>query len=446
MFHKDTFCILPWSSIQINPSGDFKICGFSGETGKDGKSLNHGMCLDENGKTMNVMTHSIMDALNSETHKKIRLAQSKNERHPMCKVCWDRDDANKNNEISSSLRFFRSFKQIHDLDGAINFEKVSDHLTEDGSVEQIPISLELRLSNTCNMKCIMCSSIYSNLWYEDEYKLYGNKNIIVDGKVYNIKQENGVWKSDMKVWHESENWKKEFELIKKNIRHLYIMGGEPFVIKGHDELLDNLIESGCSKNIILEYDTNLTVINKKILNKFEHFKKVVLSVSCDDIYEQFEYIRYPGKFDVMTKNLELLKEHGIKIRNLSTCIGIYSIYSPIRMYEHFTKLGYTPENSLYGKEMFSLRFLKWPSHANVALLPKKLKLKVIDLYRNSNLSERWKNFLCDYIENNMDTYSEELCVQSVKDHINYLNRLDEIRGTDWKKTFPEVVELLKDYV
>ena len=30
--------------------------------------------------------------------------------------------------------------------------------------------------------------------------------------------------------------------------------------------------------------------------------------------------------------------------------------------------------------------------------------------------------------------------------INYLNKLDEIRGTNWKKTFPEIVELLKDYV
>ena len=102
MFQKDTFCILPWSSIQINPSGDFKICCFSGEYNNDSASnLNHGMSVDDEGNVMNVMTHSIMDALNSETHKKIRLAQSRNERHPMCKVCWDRDDANKNNEISS---------------------------------------------------------------------------------------------------------------------------------------------------------------------------------------------------------------------------------------------------------------------------------------------------------------------------------------------------------
>ena len=80
------------------------------------------------------------------------------------------------------------------------------------------------------------------------------------------------------------------------------------------------------------------------------------------------------------------------------------------------------------------------------LCPKKEKKKLIEIYKNCILPDKWKNFLCGYLENNMNTYTEEVCIQSVKEHINYLNRLDEIRGTNWKKTFPEIVELLKDYV
>lgn len=447
MFHKDTFCILPWSSIQINPSGDFKVCCFSGESSEiDATSLNHGTAQNESGQVMNVMTHSILDALNSKAHKSIRLAQSRNERHPMCKVCWDRDDANKNNEVSNSLRYARSFIQLPHLDNAINIEKVPNFLTEDGSINEFPISLDLRFTNICNMKCVMCSSIYSNQWYEDEFKLYGTKFITVDSKKYEIKQENGVWKSTMPVWHDSENWWNQFDQIKHRIRHLYITGGEPFIIKGHDILLDKLIESDYAKNVILEYDTNLTVINKKILDRFKHFKKVILSISCDDVNEQYEYIRFGGKFSRMLENLQFLKDNGIRIRHFSTCVGIYSFYSPIRLYEYFTKLGYTPEMSYGNNDIFSLRFLRWPTHSNLALLPPDLKLKVIDIYKNSSLPDKWKNFLCGYLYNFMNTYSIQDCEKTVRQHIDYLTKLDEIRGTNWRKTFPEVENLLKNYL
>jgi MoaA/NifB/PqqE/SkfB family radical SAM enzyme len=427
MFSRDTYCILPWSSIQINPSGDYKICCFSGVTGE-----NHGMAIDSDGKVMNVMTHSIKEALNSENHKQLRLSQSKNERNPLCKVCWDRDDANKNNARTTSLRFFRTFDQLPGLDNAVTLEKASGVMANDGSIDEFPISLDLRFTNVCNMKCIMCSSKYSNQWYEDEEKLYGTNFMHVDPSLkYNIIVKNGVYKSDMPVWHDSDAWWKNFDDIKHRIRHLYLTGGEPFIVKGHDVLLDKLIELNLASNIILEYDTNLSVINDKILNRLKQFKEVILSVSCDDVDEQYELIRFPGKFSNMTKNLQLLKDRDFEIRHLSTCIGIYSIFSPLRLRDKF------PEYKL------SLRMLRAPFHSDIMYLPKSAKEEVIRVYRESNIEDRWKNFVISYLENNMNTFPDKECVDMTKQHINYLNKLDEIRGTDWKKTFPDVVKLLE---
>ena len=431
MFNEKTYCILPWSSIQINPSGDFKVCCFSGQSNEtDSKAKNHGMCIDKDGKFMNVLTHTIQDALNSKYHKEIRLAQSKNERHTMCKVCWDRDDANDaKNQVTSSLRYFRTFRQLPNLDNAIPIHKAQDTMLPDGSIENYPISLDLRFTNVCNMKCIMCSSIYSNQWYDDEIKLYGNRITI-----------------NSEPWHDSSIWWKQFDEIKHRIRHLYLTGGEPFIVKGHDIMLDKLIESNLASEIILEYDTNLSVINDKIIDRLRHFKQVIISVSCDDINEQYELIRFPGKFKTISSNLEKLKDRNIKIRHISSCIGIYSLYSPMRVYDHFTKLGYDGETKLTSLDAFSFRLLRFPAHSNIALLPKALKLKMIDVYENSTLPQRWKLFLIGYLENYLDTYSKETCDKSVYEHIDYLNKLDNIRGTDWKKTFPEIVELLKDYL
>ena len=281
----------------------------------------------------------------------------------------------------------------------------------DGSIDNTPISLDLRFTNVCNMKCIMCSSRYSNQWYQDEEKLYGSKTITLDSKTYNIFVENGVYKSDMPIWHDSDAWWKNFDEIKHRIRHLYLTGGEPFIVKGHDILLDKLIESNLAQNIIMEYDTNLSVINDKVLNKLKQFKQVILSVSCDDIEEQYELIRFPGKFSTMTKNLETLKQKGFDVRHLSTCVGIYSIFSPLRLRNKF------PDYRL------SLRMLRNPYHSDVMYLPKKAKQKVISIYRDSNIEERWKNFIISYLENNMNLVSEDVCVRMTKQHIQYLNNL-----------------------
>lgn len=431
MFHRDTYCIMPWSSIQINPSGDYKICCFSGTNNQD-----HGMCVDEHENLMNVMTHSIKDALNSVNHKSLRLAQSKNQRHSLCQMCWNREDASKNNNRVSSLRFYRTFEQLPNLDNAVSLEKVEGVMNDDGSIDNIPISLDLRFTNVCNMKCIMCSSKYSNLWYEDEEKLYGQKKIFLDQKTYDIRVENGVYKTDMPVWHDSEQWWKHFDEVKHQVRHLYLTGGEPFIVKGHDVLLDKLIEEDLAKNIILEYDTNLSVVNDKILKRLSHFKEIIISVSCDDILERYELVRFPGNFNTLLSNLEKLKSRDIKIRHLSSCVGIYSIFAPIRLHEFFTKIGY---------EDFSLRFLRSPNHSDVALLPDDLKQEVITIYENSNLPTKYVNYVCNYLRNNMGKPTE-LCEESVRNHINYLDSLDNIRGTNWRETFPDVRELLKRFL
>jgi organic radical activating enzyme len=434
MFTKETFCSLPWSSIMIMASGDYKICCFSGKDEMDdrGMSKDHGMAYDENGNVMNVLTHSIKEALNSKYHKEVRLSQSNGERNPICQVCWDRDDANAaRGQPPNSLRVKRSFGQFMEMDGAITLNKVNFYAKKDGSIDEPPISLDLRFTNKCNMKCIMCSSRYSSLWYEDELKLYGNEYTTLGSKQYKIYKENGVYKSDTPVWHDSPIWWDRFDEIKHRVKHIYVTGGEPFIIKGHDILLDKLIDSGLAKDVTMEYDTNLTVINDKILDKLKQFKKVMLFVSCDDIGDRFELIRYPGKFELMTKNLEKLRERNIQVSHISSCVGLYSIFSPIRVEDYFSGMGY---------KNFSFRFLRTDPY-NIAYLPDRMKKEIINIYEKSNLSDRWKGFVCGYLENNMNKY-EDKSNDYVAKFIKHMNNLDNIRHTDWKKTFPDVVKIL----
>ena len=70
-FNLESFCSEPWSQIEIDAQGDFKICSLA-NFDKD-----FGMAINSDGRVMNATTDSIKDAINSETHKAHRLALSR---------------------------------------------------------------------------------------------------------------------------------------------------------------------------------------------------------------------------------------------------------------------------------------------------------------------------------------------------------------------------------
>jgi organic radical activating enzyme len=432
-FTANTYCIMPWSSIQINPSGDFKVCCFSGSNDPSEKIQK--TSYDENGVVMNVLTHSIEEAMNSVIHKELRLYQSQDKRHPHCDVCWKRDDANaRMNQQTNSLRNYRSFVQLRNEDNAVDMRKASLILKDDGSIDPVPISLDLRFSNLCNMKCIMCGPQYSSLWYEDHTRLYDTDTFNVGSKEYKIYQDNGVYKSDYQKWHDTPQWWDQFDRIKHSVRHIYITGGEPFLIPSHDKLLDDLISNGLADKIILEYDTNLSVYNEKIMSRLTKFRQVILSVSCDDVGDRYELIRFPGKFERLTDNLAKIQGQ-INIRHISTCVGIHSLFAPLRLYEFFSPLGY---------DKYSIRILRKPNYQDIAYLPKRIKEHVLSVYEASSAPKSSKALVIGYLLNNMNTYSDEQCVKMCQTFINNMNRLDVIRHTNWRKTFPEIADILRN--
>ena len=463
-FTKETFCSMPWSSILILPSGDFKICCFTGHSIPGGGD-SHGVAVDENMNVMNVLTHSIKDAMNSVWHKEIRAAQAKGERHVACRVCWDRDDAaTKQGVKSTSLRVVRTFDQ--NIEGSERYnpennrvggqpmigsaipENASKWLIDttantDGSMKDImPISLDIRFSNLCNAKCIMCEPLYSTLWYEDYEKLTGNNIFSTGPKKYKILKNpkvNGghTYSSDFEQWRDDPRWWNQLDELAPHLQHVYITGGEPFIQPQHDKFLDRLIEAGYAKNIVLEYDTNLSVMNTKILDRLSKFKDIILRISTDDVGARYELIRHPLKFDNLIKNMGLLKDYGLdkKIDTITTCIGIYSMYAPMRMYDYFAPMGY---------DKYFIRVLVSPRAVNMAYLPRKIKEKVINDYdRNNYLPHFHKTHVAGYLKNNFDLVSDEEGKRHLNQFVNYMEGLDRIRGTNWKETFPEIVDLLK---
>jgi len=456
-FSNKTFCTMPWSSIMILPSGDFKICCFTGhKTPAGGDS--HGVAIDDAGNTMNVLTHSIKEAMNSKWHKELRVAQSQGKRHDICKVCWDRDDAAVTHEnIATSLRVVRTYYQNadsgtnqsretmggHPMTGAVLPETASGIMTADGSIDMMPISLDMRFSNLCNAKCIMCEPLYSTLWYGDQIDVNQKDFFDVGPKRYNIITKTSptgrkTYTDDMPNWNDDPRWWKQFDELAPHLRHVYITGGEPFIQPIHDVFIEKLVERGFAKNIIIEYDTNLSVLNPKILNYLTEFKDVIIRISADDVGERYNLVRFPLKFDRITKNIELLKEYGLheKIVNITSCIGIHTIFAPLTIHRYFSSLGY---------DKYVFRILRAPPQVDIVNLPRAAKEAVIKIYEQSDVPHSDQKHVVGYLKNNLDSISDEKARNQISIFRHYMDSLDRSRGTDWRATIPEVDALIAKF-
>ena len=440
MFNYESFCGEVWSQIEINTLGDYKICCLANHA-KD-----YGMAYDENGKMMNVMTHTIEEAINSVTHKEHRLQLKDNIKVKRCRNCYDAEHSTKSLDEWNEphvKKWGRSKRQrVNSITNVeipeyVNVDTANEYTLEDGTSTAKVINLGLRLSNLCNQKCIMCTPEYSSLWYEDWEELFGNRIVMppeTGVEKYRLtKDTHGRDILDYSKWWESDIWWERFDKIAPDLRHIYFSGGEPLIAPAMHEILTRLIDKGYAKNVILKYDTNLTVINNKIIEKFKHFRKINFSVSVDDVAERYELIRFPGKFNNIVNNIKTLKENGMDIHYISCCVGVASIYSIVRITEFAEEFNIPVE----------FRFLEGPGWHDIRSLPKSAKIEIIDKYKSlmhhSDSRTKWYKSLIRLLEKYID-YDH---LPRLKQFVTNMDKLDKLRGTDWRATLPDICDILR---
>jgi hypothetical protein len=222
-----------------------------------------------------------------------------------------------------------------------------------------------------------------------------------------------------------------------HLKHIYITGGEPMVTPAHDIMLDKLIESGYAKNIWLEYDTNASAINNKIAQRWSHFKKVHIRASMDAIGDQYELIRFGGKWEKFQNNIKTLKQYEkdsggiIHLLSISTCFQIPTCYSIIESEEWCDSIGVN----------FHLRFLEGPERLSVASLSDKSKNDLLQYYITNKDKSQKSEMIISYLKNHMGEKFHK--PDSIKEFLRFMNYLDDNRNTNWKSVFPKIVEMIE---
>ena len=408
-FNDKTFCTQPFSSIQISVQGLYKICCMAND------DADRGHVKDASGNYINVLDHDIETVFNSITHREHRLQLSRNEEPERCVNCYDKEKVNNGR---TSVRQIRN-NMKHRIFEIVDVNEADQLMKPDGTVDIKPIALDVRFGSLCNAKCIMCNAAHSSLWKEDMLKLEG----LINPK---FSQQEIVNSSR---WWETDRWWEQFEKIAPNLRSLYSLGGEPLIVPEHDTMLEKLVEWGYAKDIELEYDTNLTVINPKLIKLWKQFKNIVLRVSIDETEDRYHLVRFPSNWNRLIKNIDTLTAEGIPITGFTSSIGLATIYSPFRLQKF---------SEQYNINYFQ-RFLYTPEMMNITILPESAKQEIIETYEN-NLDKTGQTGLgiINHLKNNFDSHNPD----AIKLFVRYMDKLDEIRNTNWRQTLPDIFDLL----
>jgi len=243
----------------------------------------------------------------------------------------------------------------------------------------------------------------STTWYQDR----NNANTKVElirmdywtGDLCNLAcvicgpRNSSVWKQELGIPSQlgrvtiNQFWK-SIDLTK--LEFVHFNGGEPLLSKEHVKFLESIPDKS---QVQINYNTNATVLpDQYLLDLWEKFQLVQLDFSIDDIGARFEYQRYPAKWNTVVDNLKWFINNA-------------------------------PHNCMFAINT-SVGML---NQANIVNLNQWLK----ENFHTSRFT--------DPIEHRQQlTHGIFALDAPIKQAVEFLNRCDARRGTDWRTTFPEL--------
>lgn len=348
-------CLAPWKAISVRFNGDVvPDCVYTGRHG-------------------NLHTSTIPEILNHPGLLETQQAIQNNILPKNCEQCIKKESIS-----GHSRRIF--FDQV---------------LHNTPRTTEIDIRfLEVNISNICNLKCVMCSGVNSTAWVKEDFKLYKisqdfERPINHPDFGYRIVKPNIIDKLF------------EYPEYFKNLQHVNIKGGEPYMETDNIKLLRRLIDLNLNKQVELDISTNGSICNDEFEELALQFK-TKWHISIEAVGKLYEYIR-GGKqysFEEFKDNLHNFKKFDRVI--LAGTVLAYNVCHLQEVYETFPDY-----------EIHFTNVVAQPSYLNPTILSN-------EILKNTKFKHD------DNLDNQVDVF------------VRYTQALDELRGTNILDVCPEL--------
>lgn len=384
----NVYCSAPWTGFTVREDGHVRTC------------CSGGISLGNLNET------SIYDIQRSSKLKQIQEKMLTGQADPEnCKNCI-------NSEKESGLSSLRQ----HYLRYYPTFDSDTIELR----------NLDIRWNNSCNLGCMYCGPQASSTW-SDRLSIPIAKPV--------------------RSYHDELL---DFILEKiDQVEELTLVGGEPMLMKQNYQLLAQLPKT-TKLSIITNLSYNLErlpcvhdLLDRPAENTF-------WNISCENIFEQFEYVRSGAKWDEFEKNLKFINKHWPGIASVSMVYSMFSAFDLVGVIEKFHSLGIK-------------KFMLQPYFSNAAgdtmnvfKMPGAIQSKALeqleaasemhyqmihpedrDLYPIQNI-----DLLLDQLNKNQIASSEI----SKSEFLNSLQNYDKWNSIEFKTLWPHVIDLIESHL
>ncbi len=467
----ETFCFYPFLELSVNPSGYVKpCCYYDGFLYKDVNNINHKLPdytnvlnIQENGTTLE-------DAWYSDNMKLVRkqMYEGTEKDYTPCEIC------KRDGQSSMRVRSINAYKNNRQV-----LQLVKTSIDNNFHVESLPQRLELKPSNLCNLKCVMCNSYDSSQIakeLEDLSEKYDgvtveagrllsidnfvtksmqvsyDKNIIAphDQHIIKIKLENSTLDEVITDYSNNEQLWKTFCKIVPTLETLSFAGGEPTLMPFVERALSYCVDNDYAKNITVFCSTNATNINKKLLALIPKFKLFEVICSIDGYQKVQEYSRFPSKWPQIEKNYKALKQLMIHpnvkvLLNITvTSLNVSNLDELLNWVEEQAQ-----EYPYFQQWPYNINMLSHPVYQQASMLPISIKNKAIArLERYKENSVILKEFpgldlKIDLVINELRKHNSSDVAANLELFSESIRVLDEHRGIDINSYIPALEGVYK---
>lgn len=332
--------MFPFTGLATREDGKMKLCC---------KSLPIG----------DINTETLEEVWNNDNMKRIRKQVLNNERPAECAACFVYED-----QSVESMRERHNTTSTPETRTSL-YPNALDTLREDYTMPFEMPSIEIRLTNLCNLKCRMCSPLDSTSWNDWNVikDFYDKEDSTIGKTIIELQLDK---KPYVDAFMDNEQWWTSFSKLAPYFKRVEFAGGEPLIDPSHYRVLSALEEH--AHNIELKYATNLTVLGKgkyHVKDYWSKFRSVAVNASIDGVGDVYEYIRTNAKWDTVLENLEIVKQ----IPNVSRVVASVAVQATNVM-----SLDKTIE--LFLNELgviYWSNFVRYPSLLSAQVLPRELK-------------------------------------------------------------------------
>ena len=372
-----SLCPLPFTGAIVNTDGTVQCCSISKE------------------EIGNVNQNSLEQILkNSEKLKQIRREMLDNKFPYNCGDCYQKEQHHTKTNLENISNRLYHIKILKDSPFKLYKDEHQFELQQ----------MDLRWRNTCNFACVYCDHHFSSVWAQFEG---------IPDKMTN------------------EAMDETFRFVKNNIKNLktiYMAGGEPFLIKENVKILDLILQE--NPDLLLRINTNLSILTPKLYKQLTKLKNVHWIVSAESTGTKFNYIRWPGKYATLIENLRKIQKLPHKV-TINMTWNILCVSNILEFIDDMLRSGVHPNQLV-------MNSVQDPIEQSVLNITKSQRDELVAEIKRRIVKVDNKFFLYKVYEEMISILNQPLLDTHRTTLYNTLRDLDNKRKLNSREVFPEL--------